>query len=181
MESERGRKRDRADEATADRGSSKRMRSASSASVSTISTGASRSPSPSPGLDNGKDAISRSHHSPPSHPQAQPVSVERKRRRQSVSSADSYSANDKEVYRRSSRERTSSRSTRRRFEEHSPPARGRPSNGRKRSATPEAARPSNGRPAPGAQHRQDNVRPRERSLSPFSKRLALTQSMNTAR
>jgi hypothetical protein len=171
------------------RGASKRLRSASSASVSTISTGISRSPSTA----RPKVEDDARREAPPS-PRELPTDFEKKRRRDSMSSVDSYSsAEDRRSYRQDSRERASSRSTRRKFQQHSPIARGR----RTQSRSPQRggrSRLSNDRHtnvmegpryanrSPGGDERQKNkAPPRERSLSPFSKRLALTQSMNMDR
>ncbi|KAH8782586.1 hypothetical protein BGZ57DRAFT_758805, partial [Hyaloscypha finlandica] len=207
-EQERGRKRERHSEDPELRGAPKRIRSAShsSVSVSTISTNMSRSPSPreisrhsasrkhmrsnissSPQRRNPGRNESRSVTRSPSISRSPPLpkhltESEKKRRRRSSSSADSYTSED----RRNSRERTDSRSTRRRFQQTSPPARGRrtesrsPYRGRRRLSNDRqrgSDRFSDGGPP------RDSYRPppRERSLSPFSKRLALTQAMNLGR
>lgn len=97
---------------------------------------------------------------------------------------------------RDSRERASSRSTRRKFNQVSPPARGRrtesrsPYRGRRPLSNDrqrvydrgqDRNRFRNGSP-PSGDFREDNkAPPREKSLSPFSKRLALTQAMNMGR
>ncbi|CZR60366.1 uncharacterized protein PAC_10262 [Phialocephala subalpina] len=183
-ELERGRKRERQSE---DPESRKRIRSASSASVTTISTR-----SPSPPADRRK-SISISE-SPQRRPKSTSLSPrpshqrlpdsEKKRRRESYSSVDSYSSTE----RRASRERRSSRSTRRRFQQASPPVRGRKAT-ESRSPFRERRKLSNDRQRDGHRGRDsfgDTVMsssnrpppPRERSLSPFSKRLALTQAMN---
>jgi hypothetical protein len=176
------------------------MRSASSCdSVSTISTEQSRSPpihtvnresqrhlrrsmsitqSPPPLRKRRSPTLSRSLS--PSR-----TEFEKKRRRTSFSSQDSNSPDDGA---RISRGRGSSRSTRRRFQENSPPARGR----RTESGSPHRSRRAlsndrkrgrdsigSGRGSQGANSAP--VAPRDRSLSPFSKRLALTQSMNMGR
>jgi hypothetical protein len=172
FEQERGRKRDRMSEDPEIRGASKRIRSASSASVSTISTGMSRSPS-SPPRQHVGDVDTRKA-APPS-PRQRPTDFEKKRRRDSMSSVDSYSsAEDRRDYRRDSRERASSRSTR------SPQRGGRRmlSNDRHTNAMEE---PRHANRSPVRDQRQNRPPPRERSLSPFSKRLALTQSMNMDR
>lgn len=191
LEQERGRKRDRMSEDPEIRGASKRMRSASSASVSTNSTGMSRSPSPAPRQEVG-DVDTRKA-APPS-PRQRPKDFEKKRRRDSMSSVDSYSsAENRRVYAPDSRDRASSRSTRRKFQQHSPIARGRrtrsrsPQRGGRRmlsndrhTNTMEEPRYAN-RPPVRDQRQQNRPPPSERSLSPFSKRLALTQSMNMDR
>jgi len=181
------------------------MRSASVSSVSTISTSRSRSPSPypdrrgPPSTSRGRDNISRSFsRSPPPKldsrarsitpprlgRQAQPES-EKKRRRKSVSSVESDSVDEK----RESRERTSSRNTRRRYGQQSPVGRGRTTESRSPYRPDQS---SNGRNSGRNSHEQEIDRPatqdrnrprartppRQRSLSPFSKRLALTQAMN---
>lgn len=212
IEEERGRKRDRQSEDRDVRGASKRMRSASSASstsVSTISTNRSRSPplrptsrnsdgdrnyhvsrsySP-PNRDAGRHVPSARSPSPPSRRHL--TDSEKKRRRDSISSTESYTSEDGRSIRRSSRERAGSRSTRRKFKERSPPVRGR----RTESRSPHRdrrRRPSNDRQQTDNQDRSSHGNsgqpindasdfrniPRERSLSPFSKRLALTQAMN---
>jgi hypothetical protein len=169
------------------------MRSASSSSVSTISTSMSRSPSPHKefgGLNSRKPKSSNLSHSPP---RQRLTDSEKKRRRESVSSVASFSSDDRRNYRRDSRERAGSRSTRRKFKQHSPPARGRRtesrspqrdgrrrlSNDRQRLNDREKYRFNNDRP-PLRDQFQENKAPRERSLSPFSKRIALTQAMNMA-
>jgi hypothetical protein len=154
------------------------MRSASSSvSVSTVSTGLSRSPSPP-----SKSRMSASPQRPGSSyrheiVKEKPTDSERKRRRDSVSSADSYISEDRRVPRRGSRERTSSRSTRRKFTEFSPQARGRRTESRSRSPF-RARRPlSNDRKRMNIVEQEYRAPPRERSMSPFSKRLALTKSL----
>jgi len=177
-----------------------RSASASSASVSTISTNMSRSPSPrqarprstsmsrSPSRtkltrqDRRYSSISRS---PPPRPKA---TEERKRRRNSYSSADSLMSNTGDHVPHS-RERGSSRSTRRRYRHVSPPARGRtaetrsPQRGRGRfSDDREPVRPGrNGGFNRNGFNDENRAPARDRSLSPFSKRLALTQAMNMGR
>lgn len=179
------------------------MRSASVSSVSTISTGVSRSPSPYPNRrasppetrvrDNTSRSVSRS---PPrklnsrgrsiTPPRQARSDLDRKRRRSSVSSVGSYSTNDDA---RGSRERTSSRNIRRRYEERSPVGRGRSTESKSpyRSNTSQdgrgparnTQRQQNNRPTPrDGQRSEVKGPPRQRSLSPFSKRLALTQAMN---
>jgi len=184
------------------------MRSASSVSVSTISTSLSRSPSPrqrtkrsdslepiSTRLPEASSSRDQSFPGRPTslspHRQRRPLDSEKKRRRSSVSSVDSYSSENRRSFARESRERGSSRSTRRKFQQVSPPVRGRKTESR--SPNRERRRLSNdrqhvnGRGQPRAsdeafpQHneaRRNGGRLRERSLSPFSKRLALTQAMN---
>jgi hypothetical protein len=191
------------------------MRSASSNSVSTISTNLSQSPSPRPNRDtnirrprsaslsisppprnsfrhNRRPPLSRS----PS-PRPRMTDSERKRRRNSGSSVDSYMSEDESASVRDSRERVSSRSTRRKFNQVSPPARGRRtesrspyrgrrplSNDRQRvyDRSQDRDRFSNGGPPTRRDTREDTrAPPREKSLSPFSKRLALTQAMNMGR
>lgn len=178
------------------------MRSTSISSVSTISTNLSRSVSP-PSDDQGSPRRERSDgrrarisRTPPPRrdsyqrsrsPTRRPLTdSERKRRRDSVSSADSYVC--EEV--RESTERPSSRNTRRRYEERSPGGRGRRSDSR--SPYRPQRRSENDRPLGRLGSRNnDNERssepkkpavpPKERSLSPFSRRLALTQAMNGGR
>ncbi|KAE9377968.1 hypothetical protein N431DRAFT_435131 [Stipitochalara longipes BDJ] len=207
-EQERGRKRERQSEDPEARGAPKRMRSAShsSVSVSTISTNMSRSPSPTeipvnPAVRQPmRTSISRSpqprksglHQSrsltrSPSISRSPPrpkhlTDSEKKRRRNSVSSAESYTSDDCQK----SRERTDSRSTRRRFQQISPPARGRrtesrsPYRGRRRLSN-DRQRGRNRFSDGGPPRDTYKLPPRERSLSPFSKRLALTQAMNMSR
>lgn len=199
-ELERGRKRERQSEEPENNGKTKRLRSASasSVSVSTISTRMSRSPSPSPApagpqsrsLSRSPPRVSgqnhRFAHSSRSPPRSSNME-EKKRRRDSYSSADSrLSTGDEHVLQ--SRELGSSRSTRRRFRHVSPPARGR----RTESRSPQRGRGrfSDGREqvrgsrndGPGRNGFHEKSLPaRERSLSPFSKRLALTQAMSAGR
>lgn len=192
LEQERGRKRNRQSEDPEIRGASKRMRSASSASsssVSTISTGISRSPTP-PAHAKVGDGNERT--SAPRSPRQRPIDFEKKRRRDSVSSVDSYSSENRMDEGREYRERASSRSTRRKIQQHSPPARGRrtesrsPQRGGRRRLSNDRHANSMKQPrynrSPISHSRKENrPPPRERSLSPFSKRLALTQSMNMGR
>lgn len=212
LEEERGRKHDRQSEDPDVGGAPKRMRSessASSASVSTISTNMTRSPSPrstsrNPTGDRTYYA-SRSHSPPvrdagrpkprkrsPSPPtRVQPNDSEKKRRRESFTS-ESHSS-EYEKHNRASRERTSSRSARRKFRDVSPPVRGRRTESRRsredrrrstshdRRYEDDWERPSHRNDGPPPDDNTRNYRnpPRERSLSPFSKRLALTQAMNS--
>ena len=189
------------------------MRSASSASstsVSTIST--NRSPSPalrptSRNADGDKNYYVSRSHSPPIIGARRPVpparsqspssrrhltDSEKKRRRDSFSSAESHTSEDGRNNRRGARERAGSRSTRRKFKESSPPVRGRrtesrsphrdrrrrPSNDCKQIDNRDQVSHRNGRQPPINDARDYRNAPRERSLSPFSKRLALTQAMN---
>ena len=123
------------------------------------------------------------------------TSLGKKRRRDSISSVDSYSSGDGRSGVRDSRERANSRSTRRKFNHVSPPSRGRRtesrsphrerrplSNDRQRAygRVKDRTRFSNGGPSPRGEL-QENRPSREKSLSPFSKRLALTQAMNMRR
>lgn len=194
--------------------SSKRMRSASSiSSVSTISTNLSRSRSRSPIRKPKARNRRRSSFSPStprrgSNPQEAREKVEppspspsrrlseldRKRRRSSVSSVDSHLSGDERHHRRGSRERVVSRSTRRKFQQHSPVERGRKSESRSpyrggRRLSNDRQRSRNGAPgdcknaATSTRNRpkESKPAPKERSLSPFSKRLVLTQAMNIGR
>ncbi|KAI9642784.1 hypothetical protein NHQ30_008516 [Ciborinia camelliae] len=210
-ENERGRKRERQNEDT-EMGAAKRRRSASStSSVSTISTNRSRSPSPSESRRESDTYISRPtrrSHSPlrptssrykrrtpslsPSPPPRQDTwDSGKKRRRDSMSSVDSYSSRDRPDM-RDSRERANSRSTRKKFNDRSPEARGRRtesrspyrgrrrlSNDRRRFDEPDVRQERRESSASSETHAPPP--PRERSMSPFSKRLALTQAMNTGR
>jgi len=183
-EMERGRKRARESE-DSDQDVPKRRRSVSSASsvsVSTISTNLSRSPSPRPSIPQNARQKSRAlrSESPPTR-RASRISIspprrltdsEKKRRRDSFSSVESRSSEQPHRGAQDSEERY----TRRKIQEHSPRARGRSpyrgngrlSNDRRNSDEGRNfVRPTR-KPSP----------PRERSLSPFSKRLALTQAMN---
>lgn len=160
-------------------GASKRMRSASTASVSTISTRMSRSPSPQ---QDPKEPTTRKveykgaspqirRRSPSISPPRRLTDSEKKRRRDSFSSVDSHSSDEGQML----RERRGSRSTRRRFQQASPPARGRTTESRsphryRRDLSNDRQRAIENRPPP-----------RKRSMSPFSKRLALTQAMNGGR
>ena len=116
----------------------------------------------------------------------------KKRRRDSFSSVDSYSSRDERDI-RDSRERASSRSTRKKFNDSSPDARGRRtesrspyrgrrrlSNDRRRFDEPQIQENRRRESFPSPEARAP-PRPKERSLSPFSKRLALTQAMNMGR
>ncbi|ESZ92664.1 hypothetical protein SBOR_6925 [Sclerotinia borealis F-4128] len=210
LEKERGRKRERQSE-DMDMGAAKRRRSASSASsVSTISTNISRSPSRE--ARRAPDAYSsrpvRRSHSPsrptssrykrrtpslsPSPPPQQDIRDSgKKRRRDSFSSVDSYSSRDEQEM-RNSRERANSRSTRKKFNDRSPNARGRRtesrspyrgrrglSNDRRRIDEPQIKQERRESFASAEPHAPPPKR--ERSMSPFSKRLELTQAMNTGR
>jgi hypothetical protein len=183
----------------------KRRRSVSttsSRSISTISTNMSKSPSPhrsytakrkvtrSPSPNDRK--VPRQRHKGVSRsptPTRTATEREKKRRRDSYSSTGSYVSEDRYENRRPSRERGSSRSTRRRYQQVSPPLRGR---------TTESRSPQRGRGGrsndledfgPGRtvdepqrnDFKNEHAPVRQRSLSPFSKRLALTQSMNMGR
>lgn len=190
-------------------GASKRRRSASSASVSTISTNRSRSPSPREARRATDTNNSRESHSPPlpapsrykrrtpSYSPSPPPSRQgirnsgTKRRRGSSSSVDSYSSRGEQDM-RDSRERANSRSTRKRFNDRSPEVRGRRtesrspyrgrrnlSNDRRRFDEPRIKEERRESFASSEIHAPPP--PRERSLSPFSKRLALTQAMNMSR
>ncbi|KAK2625198.1 hypothetical protein QTJ16_005567 [Diplocarpon rosae] len=176
---ERGRKRERQSDDPELRGATKRVRStsATSASVSSISTGISRSPSPRPARKSTRRSIS-----PPRRRTSPSMSVavprggladsEKKRKRDSFSSVDSYSS----VERQQSRDRAN---TRRRYQKASPPARGRTTESRspfkkRQDSSHDRQRPRNLIEGSG----NTPLPPRERSLSPFSKRLALTQAMN---
>ncbi|RDW91325.1 hypothetical protein BP5796_02490 [Coleophoma crateriformis] len=195
-EQERGRKRDRQVEDTEDRDGSKRMRSTSSDSVSTISTKSSRSPPPH------RSVRESSFKSSLQGPRAGSVSphrgtsgIERKRRRGSSvsSSAGSYISQTQAEDRKEPDVR---RNTRRRYSSQSPEARGRMTRSKSRSPVRERRRLSNdrrqdnGRGPPLNRHNigsgsgamqntaQQSGLARERSLSPFSKRLALTHAMS---
>ncbi|PSS27340.1 hypothetical protein M430DRAFT_38122 [Amorphotheca resinae ATCC 22711] len=217
LEQERGRKRDRQSEDPEIRGASKRMRSTSttsSVSVSTISTSISRSPSPRPSVRNStadKAYSANRSHSPPTRvtghrrrpsastsrsppPRQHLRDSERKRRRDSYSSVDSYTSEDGRSNTWNSRERPRSRSTQGKSRQVSPPARGRRadsrsphrgrrrlSNDRRRLTDREKPHFSNDGPPPRNELKENRDPPRERSLSPFSKRLALTQAMNMGR
>jgi len=210
LELERGQKRERESELPEPTAAAKRQRSASflsSTSVSTISTNLSRSPSPrqdrsqpsrlirtsrSPDLNLRHHVHSRMSRSPTTR--ATQYESDRKRRRGSCSS-ESFSSDEEQHYRGSHRDYIDSRSTRRRFKELSPPSRGRstesrdpdrgrrrPSNTRRREFRLERDRVRDGERARGVEPPKENRPPaKERSLSPFSKRLALTQAMNTGR
>ncbi|KAL4888427.1 zinc knuckle-domain-containing protein [Aspergillus ambiguus] len=193
-EEERGRKRDLDEpDVPTDPHTSKRARSASShsvSSVSTISTNRSRSASPR-----------RGSYAASVHDRTRSRSPRPRKRRYSDSSSDmsasSYSSGERTRSR--SREWTSERNIRRRHRESSPEERGRARNisrngsrrarTRSRSVDPSRisrSRISDHRHARGHGERADRDRRapeprRERSLSPYSKRLALTQAMNIGR
>ncbi|KAI6710873.1 hypothetical protein JHW43_006604, partial [Diplocarpon mali] len=176
---ERGRKRERQSEDPELPAASKRVRStsATSASVCSISTGMSRSPSPRP----ARKSARRSDSPPPRRtspsrsglaPSSRIAEFEKKRRRESFSSVESYSSGE----RQQSRDRAN---TRRRYQKSSPPARGRTTESR----SPHRKRQDLSRDRQRARNlikgtENRPLPPRERSLSPFSKRLALTQAMN---
>lgn len=191
-ELERGRKRDRQSEDLESRGGPKRRRSASSTSVSTVSTDRSTSRPLSKHEASIKAPVSKSSPSRSKFrsqslsrsPVRHSMDLEKKRRRTSYSSVDSYTSDDQ----RDLRDRADSRSTRRRFQERSP----RQPRGRKtESRSPYRGRRNTSIDRPNAQsgfaqdgrRSLEETRPitREKSLSPFSKRLALTQSMNMGR
>ncbi|KAH8685653.1 hypothetical protein BGZ60DRAFT_522938 [Tricladium varicosporioides] len=188
-----------------------RSTSVSTMSVSTISTNMSRSPSPhqshseskshrprSPSLSRSPpkrslitetDRFASDSRSPPPRPRA--ADWEKKRRRDS-SSGQSFSLDDPKDIRRGSRERRGSRSTRRRFQHRSPSARGRktesrsPQRGRRRLSNDHMSgrgdyRNENEGQQFRRQEQENRLATRERSLSPFSKRLAITQAMNMSR
>jgi len=215
LEEERGRKHERQSEEPDSRGAPKRRRSASSrssTSVSTISTNRSLSRSPSPRAISRDASGSRNYyasrsHSPPLRSAPKSISPrgsqspaprhhltdsEKKRRRASFSSAESHDSRGRENNGRGSRERATSRSTRRKFKETSPPVRGRRtesrspqrdrrrglSNGRRQDDGWQRPSHRNGMRFPSDDAINSRDAPRERSLSPFSKRLALTQAMN---
>ncbi|RDW60948.1 hypothetical protein BP6252_12331 [Coleophoma cylindrospora] len=195
-EQERGRKRDRQIEDSEGRDDSKRMRSTSSDSVSTISTKSSRSPPPhrSARESSFKRSLSRPRSGSVS-PHRGTSGIERKRQRGSSvsSSAGSYISQTQPEDRKEPDVR---RSTRRRYSSQSPEARGRMTRSKSRSPVRERRRLSNdrrqdnGRGPPLNKHNngngsgamQNTARQsglvRERSLSPFSKRLALTHAMS---
>lgn len=115
---------------------------------------------------------------------------ERKRRRSSQLSADSYSSEDRPTQSHDPKALDDDRNKRRRYQEASPVGRGR----RTDSSRPERLRRehSNDRRFPVSRDENRTGRdtggtaaprpaPRQRSLSPFSKRLALTQAMNMGR
>ncbi|CAL3967629.1 unnamed protein product [Diplocarpon coronariae] len=176
---ERGRKRERQSEDSELPAASKRVRStsATSASVCSISTGMSRSPSPRPARKSARRSDSpQPRRTSPSRsglaPSSRIAEFEKKRRRESFSSVESYSSGE----RQQSRDRAN---TRRRYQKSSPPARGRTTesrspHGKRQDLSRDRQRARN--LIKGTENRP--LPPRERSLSPFSKRLALTQAMN---
>lgn len=165
------------------------MRSASSASTISTNLSLSRSPESSREPDKQKFrsmSISESPYqrpktlSPSPPPRKKLPDSEKKRRRESYSSKESYSSTE---MRASRAERGSSRSTRRRYQQASPPIRGRRP-AERRSPLRERRRLSNDRQRDRASFgTSTNSRgpPKERSLSPFSKRFVLTQAMNMGR
>ncbi len=152
----------------------------------------SRSPAQSPPRKNPYRYNSRRSFSRSPSPQPRARESEKKRRRDSGSSVEPFVSDDGRHSIRGSREREGSRSTRRKFMAVSPPSRGR----KTQSRSPyRARRPlSNDRQrahgrdrdedhvgeedSPPHEYKENRVPPREKSLSPFSKRLALTQAMN---
>jgi hypothetical protein len=186
---ERGRKRERQSEEPEHAAPTKRMRSTSVSSVSTISTNASRSPSPIHEPEHMERPSQQARTASP--PQEDPPlnrsratstpRSERKRRRGSFSSNDSYVSGSDHG------RRASSRSVRRRYQRSSQSPRGR----RMENRSPRGRRGSFD-DRQGAVERFSNsgrllqkvdrsLPQKERSLSPFSKRLALTQAMNMSR
>ncbi|KAK8879338.1 zinc knuckle-domain-containing protein, partial [Apiospora arundinis] len=210
LEAERAKKREleRDDDEGSERGEiSKRRRSASYDSVSTISTGRSRSRSPSPARDLSRSpspvrraAPSRSATPDQRRPQRRGYSRDSRSVERSLSpvgrARDSYEKHPAEqssrrgepARRRPSRssprsDRSRSPAGKKGFRSRSPqPPMSRTADPHRRRDGPRAEdymsdRQGAGRsrdPAPRSQQR-------ERSLSPFSKRLALTQTMNTGR
>lgn len=184
-EQERGRKRDRQIEETEGRDSSKRMRSASSDSVSTISTKSSQSPPGRAGNEPSyRKSLLRSRSGSVSPHQRDPATERKRRRGSSVSSsAGSYVSQINPAGRK---ELDDLRSTRRRYSSQSPEARGRMTRSKIRSPARERRELSNDRRQDngrgfrrkGRDDERESAAKRERSLSPFSKRLALTQAMS---
>ncbi|QSZ32056.1 hypothetical protein DSL72_001625 [Monilinia vaccinii-corymbosi] len=211
LEKERGRKRERQNEDMEMGAAKRRRSASSVSSVSTISTNMSRSPSPNgtrraPDAYSSR-SVRRSHSPPrpsssrhkdrspslsPSPPPRQDIRDSgKKRRRDSFSSVDSYRSRDEQSV-RNSRERANSRSTRKKFNNRSPEARGRrtesrspwrarrnSSNDRRRFDEPRIKEERRESFASRKTHTSPPLR--ERSMSPFSKRLALTQAMNMGR
>ncbi|KAH8596434.1 zinc knuckle-domain-containing protein [Bisporella sp. PMI_857] len=199
LEQERGRKRERRSEEPEAKTGSKRRRSASSSeSVSTISTNISRSPSSSHarspsarGRSRESPARTREYNQSTEHQdsvlsrqslqtprRSTSFSKERKRRRGSFSSSDSFISEDGKYYDRRSGEKVS----RRRFSEHSPPGRGRrtESKGFQESRTgPSSIHKPLDDKYPRTGFGSSTNRARERTLSPFSRRRALTRAMGS--
>ncbi|KAF2431791.1 hypothetical protein EJ08DRAFT_164387 [Tothia fuscella] len=208
---ERGRKRSIDDHSAGPRKASRSVSSSSFDSVSTISTAASRSPSPRRGARHNSppDQLMTSQYEE-GPPPVRDVDHARKRRRRSVSSShhsrasrgDSNrntrrrrrSISPAERGRRRSREkesrsrsRTRSRSVPRKNGQSGIKSSGYGRGGRRISPSRSPYRQGHGRQngnnGPGQPSRPAPPRgpPKERSLSPFSKRLALTQAMNMGR
>lgn len=199
-ELERGRKRERQIEDLELGGASKRIRSTSSSSVSTISTSRSRSPprvantGPNRHSKSRSMSRSRSRSRLRSVPPRQDSGTEKKRRR--GSSTSSSGSEDSQLNPRDTRDRIYSRSTRRRYSQQSPSTRGRhatsdrsPGRGRRRHSNdrrlshegPKILRGlSRDRSSSDLPHERSRKEegPRDRSLSPFSKRLAMTKTIN---
>jgi len=152
----------------------------------------SDSPPPSPqsrsNFEQNSKFTNRSHSPPPEHRVA---AVAKKRRRNSASSVDSYSSEGDSMGKLGSREERNSRSTRRRFKQSSPPMRGRRtesrsphrrrrplSNDRQRTSNQDNGHFTFGGPSQLDRFEGTRGPPRKQSLSPFSKRLALTKAMN---
>ncbi|KAI1008132.1 hypothetical protein K3495_g85 [Podosphaera aphanis] len=191
-EQRRGQKRSRQIEGSKSPVKSKRLRSASSSSVSvsTISTVSTSSPPPrrnSPAIQKSAKSISspwknntaiRSRSIPKAvSPAFRQSPADIKRRRESSSSADSYISDGGQS--------TDQRATRRRYRSKSPPFRGRPITSRSPTAR-HRRKPSMDRGNPDIRCRDKGIRlreskpvSREQSLSPFSKRLALTQALSS--
>ncbi len=196
-EMERSRKRDRdRDMEDFDESITKRRRSRSLESVSTISTTLSRSRSPS---EDHHRVSNHNHRRSMSHSPRRSLSkrpgvdgkkaavLDKKRRRDSTSSSSSASSSYDSDETRALRRRDPSRKNRRRIKSRSPNPRGRKPSG----MSPDRARtaPSHrrqgsieGRGRTGQEDRgfpaaSPKAAPRQKSLSPFSKRLALTQSL----
>jgi len=198
LEKERGRARERSSEKSKARTASNHLRSDSSLSVSTISTDRSRSQSP-PRRQTLKESNNhrarsktRSRSWSRSPPRRRSLKESGNKRRR-VSSADSDTS-DAPSSQKDPEARTGSRSTRRRLNQSSPSARGRQvedrSPYRDRRLSDDRRQPSHqahieissndGRPSELID-RDYWPPPRERSLSPFSRRKALTQAMSMGR
>ncbi|OWT42696.1 zinc knuckle domain-containing protein [Pochonia chlamydosporia 170] len=178
--------------------SPKRRRSASSASVSTISTDASRR-SRSPARDSRSPPPQRRRRSPDIDEEQGRQSVERSlsrspppvKRAGRSESRDSHSPRHAPQERRyRDREDVGDAESRpRRSRPNSPPRHDAQEQRRRVSYASQSPEPDERRPPRGYDHRardrrnnherrRDTGRPRPRSLSPFSRRLAMTQSMN---
>lgn len=174
---------------TARRSRSPQLRGARKTSDSYNSRPARSSSSPRPESSRYKRRTPSLSPSPP--PREDIRDSGKKRRRDSYSSVDSYSSRGEQDI-GDTRQRASSRSTRKRFNDRSPEIRGRRTQSRspyrgRRDLSDDRTRFDEPRNKGERRDSRASIKapaprpPRERSLSPFSKRLALTQAMTKGR